>query len=60
MGVGREKRESEKQFDKVWDCMRSLTVCVWYGGELLENAKEDVERMKILLGETIKLMELGR
>ena len=56
MGMGRQARESEKCFEKVWDEIKHLCVCVWRGEHLLENAEEHVESIKRNLDKTIELM----
>lgn len=57
MGCSREARESEKTFDKVWNRMRNLAICIWAGKYHLEDVKEYVEYTKQDLDLIIRQME---
>jgi len=57
MGTCREKRESEKTFDQVWNEMRSLTICVWYGKHLLDSVQEHVDLIKQNMDRVVEQMK---
>ena len=57
MGCDRESRPSEKTFNSVFAMMPNLAVCVWSGGHLKEDVKEDVGIIKQRLDLMIEQME---
>jgi hypothetical protein len=57
MGCGREPRKSEKTFKEVFAMMPNLACCVWYGKNLEEDAKENVDIIKQKLDLMIEQME---
>ncbi len=57
MGTSREPRKSEVIFGSVWNEIRNLSNCVWYGKVLLEDAQEHVDSIKKNLDMTIEQMK---
>lgn len=59
MGTCREKRDSEKKLDTVFNVVRSLDVKVWSGQKhFIEDIKEDVEVIKRYLDSMVEEYEI--